>query len=489
MTKKYIIGIISLLLALIIPLASFVCLAVSLPDVYGETFLGALEGKYKRLCSIDSPKLVVVGGSSVAFGLDSEVLERELNMPVVNFGLYATLGTKLMMDLSRANVNEGDIVILSPEMNSQTLSLYFNAESTWQAIESSPSILKHIAFEDLGSMAGAYYSHNATKLKYVRDGVKLSPDGIYRSDSFNEYGDIDYDRPYNTMYASTGMTYDTANKISLSTDIVSPEFTDYVNDYVKWCEKKGARVYFSFCPMNIDGFETSTDKNSMIEMFEFLTRKLDCPVINSPIDTAYESNYFYDTNFHLNDAGVSLHTRCLLTSLYRQLGRTDIPTVDLLEMPDLPIYEGDLSTDGNDFEEMFVYEEYGSGYALVGTTEAARDLKYLEIPSSHNGRAVIALNDGLFKDCPALTEIRVYKSISVFSEKVFESMNGSLKVYMSVDDAPYMTDEDAPLPQVSMELLDNTDANVTFCFSQKGFERFLEDYSWQQHGEHFEVVE
>ena len=487
MKKKRLIPATCILFAILIPLVFFFGIALSQPDMYSEAFVAELSNKFERLSSIDEPKVIVVGGSSVAFGLDSETMERELGMPVVNFGLYASLGTKLMMDLSRANIGDGDIVIISPEMSEQTLSLYFNAQSTWQAIDGNSSMLRYIATEDLPKMAGSFYEHAITKFRYAREGITLSPSGVYRSDSFNEYGDIKYDRPYNTMYAMTGIPYDTSNMIDLSCDIVSEEFIEYVNEYTKWCNKKGATVYFSFCPMNKAALSDTTSHESMIEMFEFMADNLDCNVINSPTDTVYEPNYFYDTNFHLNDAGVTLHTRVLLEGIYRAKGRTEFPNVSVADMPDLPIYEGHLSTKGNEYADYFSYEKYGVGYMVVGTQENALDAEYLEIPSSYEGLPVIAIGRGIFKDCGSLTKIKIYENISAFSAGVFEGC-GNIEVYMSVDDAEDMKDPDLPLPQVSMELLNGNNGNISFMFTYECYKRFLEDYSWQQHGEFFKLV-
>ena len=115
------IKLITLSLAVLIPFGAILGISAFAKPVYGQTFLGELAPKYERLNAIDEPKVIIVGGSSVAFGLDSALLEEQISMPVVNFGLYATLGTKIMMDLSKANINEGDIVVLAPEMDSQTL--------------------------------------------------------------------------------------------------------------------------------------------------------------------------------------------------------------------------------------------------------------------------------------------------------------------------------------------------------------------------------
>ena len=64
--------------------------------------------------SVEGKKIVIVGGSSVAFGFDSQKIEQAFpGYKVVNFGLYADLGTKVMLDLSEDHISEGDIVIVA----------------------------------------------------------------------------------------------------------------------------------------------------------------------------------------------------------------------------------------------------------------------------------------------------------------------------------------------------------------------------------------
>ena len=121
--SKILIGVIIGFIAILAPFVSVVAFAVSMPAQYTDTFVGELNEKVDRLYEIDEPKIVVVGGSSVAFGLDSAMLEKYTGMPVVNFGLYAALGPKVMLDLSRDGIKEGDIVIIAPELDAQTLSL------------------------------------------------------------------------------------------------------------------------------------------------------------------------------------------------------------------------------------------------------------------------------------------------------------------------------------------------------------------------------
>ncbi len=487
MRKQHIIGMIAVLLAILIPCGFFLGMIAPLPDTYSETFVAQLGNKFDRLCTIKEPKVILIGGSSVAFGFDSGSLSEALGMPVVNFGLYATLGTKLMLDLSKANIGEGDIIILSPELNAQTLSLYFNAESTWQAMEGHPAMLRYVGTDDLASMAGAFYDYGITKFGYHRDGVKLSPTGVYRSDSFNEYGDIKFSRPHNTLYEATGLPYDTANRISLTPDIVSEDFIDYVNKYVDFCEDRGATVYFAFCPMNKAALVEESNEESMIRLFDYFATALDCKVITSPGDALYEGEYFYDTNFHLNDAGVTLHTKRVADALYREMGRSDPTGIAVLKKPKLPSYDGMLSRNGNDYTQYFTFETYGSGYCITGVTASGKNEAYLEIPSIYKGRAVIAIGTGAFAGCTNLTELKIFKNINVFGEEIFKGYEGNLTIYMDVEDAAYMTDPNASLPRVSVAMMDNTKAKVKICFAQACFERYLQDYNWQQYGALFDV--
>ena len=87
-----------------------------LPCQYNDTFMGELKYKVHLLEETPGPRIVLIGGSSAAFSVDSELLEQEFpEYSVVNFGMYAALGTTVMLDLAESRIREGDIVILLPE--------------------------------------------------------------------------------------------------------------------------------------------------------------------------------------------------------------------------------------------------------------------------------------------------------------------------------------------------------------------------------------
>ena len=129
-------------LALILGILIVIVTVLLLPAQFDDLYLGELADKYARLCELDDEnKIVIIGGSSVPFGINSAMIEENLGLPAVNFGLYGPLGTTVMMDLTRGHIREGDIVVLAPETDPQTMSMSFNGEGMWECCDSDYSML------------------------------------------------------------------------------------------------------------------------------------------------------------------------------------------------------------------------------------------------------------------------------------------------------------------------------------------------------------
>ena len=364
------------------------------PPVYSETFFGALDGKLERLTSIEEEKIVVIGGSSVAFGLDSELLEEELGMPVVNFGLYAAIGTKAMLDLSRAGINEGDIVVLAPELDAQTLSLYFSSSNILASLDDDYSMLRYIPKTHRLSLLGASFEHASNKLDYLINGLPES-DGVYSIKSFNKYWDIKSGFRENNVMP---LYYDPSNMIDLSPEILSDEFADYLNEYIAYCEERGATVYFSYCPINELAIESEQGAKSVKAFEKHLKSKINCEFISTLGFYVMDAGYFYDTNYHLNDAGVLYRTAMLAEDLLFALDRKD-EVVDIVVPPPPPLPERDTKYFGEDDPNAvyFTYEQLDNGAMVIsGLTELGRAQRELTVPLGVDGYKVMYIGANAF---------------------------------------------------------------------------------------------
>lgn len=306
----------------------FLICGFGLPVQFGDTFMGELKSKYERLKETSGKRIVLVGGSGVAFDCDSALMDDFFpSYEIVNFGMYAGLGTKAVMDLSENYIHEGDIVILSPEQGEQTFSDYFNGEYMWQAADGAFGMLRDLKSENFEAMLGNFPRFALEKLNYVMKGQKPQTDSIYQKKSFNTYGDIELDTCRENILPNG---YDVNQKVRFTEDVVQPEFMDYMNDWAKRLEKKGAVVWYRYCPVNKLSVE---DMDDLAAYDVFLRQKLDFPVIGNPEKSLMEAEWFFDTNFHLNQPGKEVNTVQLIRDMKAMLGDDRAVTVELPEKP------------------------------------------------------------------------------------------------------------------------------------------------------------
>ena len=290
--------------------------------------MGELKSKYERLKETSGKRIVLVGGSGVAFDCDSALMDDFFpSYEIVNFGMYAGLGTKAVMDLSENYIHEGDIVILSPEQSEQTFSDYFNGEYMWQAADGAFGMLRDLKSENFEAMLGNFPRFALEKLNYVMKGQKPQTDSIYQKKAFNTYGDIELDTCRENILPNG---YDVNQKVRFTEDVVQPEFMDYMNDWAKRLEKKGAVVWYRYCPVNKLSVE---DMDDLAAYDVFLRQKLDFPVIGNPENSLMEAEWFFDTNFHLNQPGKEVNTVQLIRDMKAMLGDDRAVTVELPEKP------------------------------------------------------------------------------------------------------------------------------------------------------------
>lgn len=306
----------------------FLICGFGLPVQFGDTFMGELKSKYERLKETSGKRIVLVGGSGVAFDCDSALMDDFFpSYEIVNFGMYAGLGTKAVMDLSENYIHEGDIVIFSPEQSEQTFSDYFNGEYMWQAADGAFGMLRDLKSENFEAMLGNFPRFALEKLNYVMKGQKPQTDSIYQKKSFNTYGDIELDTCRENILPNG---YDVNQKVRFTEDVVQPEFMDYMNDWAKRLEKKGAVVWYRYCPVNKLSVE---DMDDLAAYDVFLRQKLDFPVIGNPEKSLMEAEWFFDTNFHLNQPGKEVNTVQLIRDMKAMLGDDRAVTVELPEKP------------------------------------------------------------------------------------------------------------------------------------------------------------
>lgn len=481
--KKKIILICSLLFAVLMVPVILVSFAFGLAPQYDRSFYGGMAIKYKRLHAVEGSKAVIIGGSSVAFGIRSDILEQEIGMPVVNFGLYANLGTKYMLDVAKDAIGEGDIVIIAPEQNAQSLSLYFNGEAVWYSVDGNYNILKKVSTDNYRDLAKGFLKFTSGKFGYWKDGKKPYPSGVYNVDSFDSYGDITYERPYNTMKEG----YDIGTPISFAKDVVSVDFIDYLNHYAQSMRARGAKVYYSFCPMNKSALQEGTGDEQISEYYDYLGEKLAVDILGNPVKRLLDSEWFYDSNFHLNDSGSVYYTLQLAQDIKSATGdytplKTDVPS-----KPQKPeengvsgIVSDDLEAASKIFELSGVHVSVESGklvykgeWVIEGLTEYGASLEEIVIPDTLMGLPVTTLASNCFAGNETVRKITFGQAVSTVGQGAFDGC-----VHLQ---GIYITSKSPNTFHPSADLLNNLHG-CAFYVPQDVYLDYLLDYFWGYFG-------
>lgn len=475
-SKKFVLGAVAVLIFVLIIPVIIVLTGFCVSPQFCETYYGELGAMYDKLRTVNGKKIVIIGTSSVAFGVDSALIEEELRSAgeeytVCNFGLYGAIGTKAMLDLSERYIGEGDIVVFAPEFSAQTLSLYYSAKEIWRAADGNYGILGGIARENIAETVGNFPSFTAEKVKYAQKGG-VKTEGVYARSSFDGNCDMkNADREGNVMPGA----YNPDQPIKLTGEIFTDEFIDYVNAYSAAVCSREAKALFSFPPMNRLAVSDSSGQ-ALSEFYDFITDKLDFKIISNAEKYVMDAEWFYDTNYHLNSAGMTVRSINLLEDLKNELGifthtKAQMPEKPALKTPEAPSDESDAD---NADAGCFVYADDGNGgLAVAALTDEGKFKDKLTVPYSYGGKKITGISAEAFAGNEFVREVIIQENIRYLRDGSFSGCCNLEKIILRHDSPSKIG--------VSYGLLDGIYAEV--CVPKSAFSAFSTDYTWGWYAE------
>jgi hypothetical protein len=291
-----------------------------------NSYLYAICDKYKRAQELTSPKLIFIGGSSLAFGINSETISDSLHMPVMNMGLHLGLGISYCLSETEMVAKKGDVVVWSFEYYKTDKSA-INGDNVIKAItyHALPEIYDYLSWKDkAGFLQFKYFYYqglNKRLHKIYREAAKLisGPGDSYPNEAdssmfeykrtvFNKNGDIYthlYVKPENSILRNKSADYEIKEGYA--------EEIELMNACATRLKNKGVKVYYFFPSFAQSEVEHNRAKLDTLE-YEY-KKMLVAPVINSISGSAYPDSLFYNTIFHLNTVGREQNTRKIITLL------------------------------------------------------------------------------------------------------------------------------------------------------------------------------
>ena len=292
------------IIAAVVIIAMFYTVTTLIGPAYEDTYQSVIQRKYDYLNKLKEPKVILIGGSNLAFGIDQDLMSEIIGRPVVNMGLHAGFGQDFNTTLALQSINEDDIVVLVYEygwFNSNGFDK-FGASLVMSGIDNRIDIYKTISPKNYPDIIDEFFDYSLNKTFRKTDDQQKKT-GLYSSESFDSKGNMIFPRGNYVMSENAKFT------VKLNSQMISQESQQYLIQLKDKVESKGAKIYFSvpsfYKEMLIDEDNTVYNYKDMVE------EKTKIKVISNIEDYLFEETYMYDTVYHLNTKGAEIRSKRL----------------------------------------------------------------------------------------------------------------------------------------------------------------------------------
>jgi hypothetical protein len=295
-----------ILFIIVVLLIWSITLSLPIPQ-YAYNF--SIIDKHRILANTESPKIVLAGGSNIAFGIDSGAIQNSLQIPVVNMGIHAGFGLGRILDDISPFLQTGDILLIIPEY--EHFVTYWNGgNEAYQLIfDFCQYRLLWSPHYGLPNGFSIYLSEhpkpslNILSLFEENNDPEASNLEPYTRAGFNKYGDYVKHLELENKEIEIAATMGIYNKTYLK------HFFYSIDAFAR----RGITVALSY-----PGFEEQSFRNSAALIQEldaaFRTNE-NLRVLSTPEAYCLPAGYFYDTAYHLNAPGRTVRTEQLIKDL------------------------------------------------------------------------------------------------------------------------------------------------------------------------------
>lgn len=272
-----------------------------------NNYLAAVLEKDRLIRNTPSPKIILVGGSNLAFGVDSRMLQDSLGMRVVNMGLYAKLGLRYMLAQAKPYIARNDVVVVVPEYEQfygdfangdftlNTALLYTPLDRVGDFMQSY-SVIDVVLRPRVESARRSFMQALAASVGMREKYFASDTYSYYNRRAFNSFGDI---------VAHLGRPGPNPDSIYVKAVPPMREFNqsivDELNGIADAAESRGARAYFLF-PSYIDR-SYAISVSQIDSLRQRLTEDMDIPIIGTAADFVFPTPLYFDTRYHLTEEG------------------------------------------------------------------------------------------------------------------------------------------------------------------------------------------
>jgi hypothetical protein len=267
-----------------------------------QSILFAQIDKDSLLVNTTSPRLILIGGSNIAFGVNSQMIKDSLKINPINTAIHAKIGLKFMLNHTAKFIKRGDIIIVVPEYQQYVdNTLYGSNELLRIAFEVTKDGYRTLSFKQWFHLSPEIVPYACSKYNIKNYFSSIQPS--YTRKAVNKYGDA-----YLHWYLKQ-RPFEAASGVS---DNFNQDAITELNNFRNEVQKKGATVYISFPAYANDYFDAGKKQIAHIQS-ELI--KNNFKILGTPERYKIDRSLCFDTPYHLLKPGVDIRTRLLIADI------------------------------------------------------------------------------------------------------------------------------------------------------------------------------
>ncbi len=301
-------------------LQGLIAAAVLRNPLMESRYMSAVRDKYSLLLHQESPRVVFLGGSSVAFGTDSEAILQATGLRPVNMALHAQLGIRFMLEQVKPGLRTGDVVILSFEY--ELFGPRADHGILAEAIFYRPADLRCLGFSEarliLDSGLRMFCRAASSYYRGLRGDRRAR--GPYSRDSFNAFGDVVAHRMMPRPEIPPAEPAE-AREAEARSSVSMRESIRALDDFLEFCRQRGIRVAYFFPAISRARPASAASVSELARGLEDALPGL--TFLNQPAEMIYSEELFFDTTYHLHGDGITKRTELLVARMREWLRTSD----------------------------------------------------------------------------------------------------------------------------------------------------------------------
>lgn len=268
----------------------------------------AMVDKFQRLQDTfnEDKRIIFVGGSNLAFSLDSEMIEKEFNIPVINTGLHAGVGIFHEIDDILPYVHKNDIIVLCPEYW-QISKSGNGTNSAWEL----EIIINRKKITDLQKKG--FYDYPTDFAFFMKSLLKSGltsshfDDDCYRRSAFNKYGDV-------TVHIKNDKILNDEMFILYMNNPFELKYYKYFENAVNELKEKNTVVIYNYPICHEATFNTNIE--NIVETDNYLRQHLNVIFAGTKEEYVCKRDMLFDTPYHANKRGREWRTKLVIKHLH-----------------------------------------------------------------------------------------------------------------------------------------------------------------------------